>query len=113
MADLRARDLPLPLVEDCGDDWEERAFAGPDSPIAVQIYSPRASTAAPGCIYHIHGGGYVGGAAAQLEFLHRPLSAELECAMVSVDYRLAPETKFPGNIEDCYAGLRWTVAARG
>ena len=31
LADLRARDLPLPIVEDCGVDWEERAFEGPDS----------------------------------------------------------------------------------
>ena len=110
LADLRARDLPLPIVEDCGVDWEERAFEGPDSPIAVRIYRPRAATDALGCIFHIHGGGFVGGSVAEVEFLHRPLSAELECVIVSVDYRIAPETKFPGNIEDCYAALAWTFA---
>ena len=50
------------------------------------------------------------GAAAPLEFLHRPLAEELSCVIVSVDYRLAPETVFPGAIEDCYAGLAWTFA---
>jgi len=39
-----------------------------------------------------------------------PLAIELNCAIVSVDYRLAPETVFPGSIEDCYAGLAWVFA---
>ena len=110
LAELRARDLPLPIVDDCGIDWEERAVDGPDSPIAVRIYRPRAATDRLGCIFHIHGGGFVGGSVAEVEFLHRPLAAELECAIISVDYRIAPETKFPGNIEDCYAALAWTFA---
>jgi triacylglycerol lipase len=42
--------------------------------------------------------------------MHRPLAEALGCVIVSVDYRLAPETAFPGAIEDCYAGLTWTVA---
>ena len=108
LAELRNRDLPLPPVEDCGVDWEERGLDGPDSPISVRIYRLRAATEPLGCIFHIHGGGYVGGSVAEVEFLHRPLAAELDCAIVSVDYRLAPETSFPGNIEDCYAALAWT-----
>jgi triacylglycerol lipase len=58
-------------------------------------------------VYHIHGGGFISGQAAESESQHRALSAELGCVLVSVDYRLAPETCFPGNIEDCYAGLKW------
>ena len=108
LPELRNRDLPLPPVEDCGVDWEERGLAGPDSTIGVRIYRPRTATELLGCIFHIHGGGYVGGSVAEVEFLHRPLAAELNCAIVSVDYRLAPETSFPGNIEDCYAALAWT-----
>jgi triacylglycerol lipase len=80
------------------------------SEIALTIYQPRDSKGALPCIYHIHGGGYVGGAAAQLEPLHRPMSYDLECVIVSVDYRLAPEHPFPAGIEDCYAGLAWTFA---
>ncbi len=58
----------------------------------------------------IHGGGYVGGAAVTLEPVHRHLVEILGCALVSVDYRLAPETPFPGPLEDCSAGLAWLHA---
>lgn len=110
LTELRARDLPLPQVDDSGVDWEERSVEGPESQVRVRIYRPRAAAMPLGCIFHIHGGGYVGGSVAEVEFLHRPLAGELECVIVSVDYRLAPETAFPGNIEDCYAGLAWTFA---
>jgi len=108
LATLRARDLPLPAVDDWGVDWEERAVDGPEAPISVRIYRPRAAKGRLGCIFHIHGGGFVGGSVAEVEFLHRPLAAELECAIISVDYRIAPETRFPGNIKDCYSALAWT-----
>src|SRR5262245_5494540 len=78
---------------------------GPD--IKLHIYRPANAQPPLACIYHIHGGGYVLGAASDMEFQHRPLVADLGCALVSVDYRLAPETVFPGAIEDCYAGLAW------
>ena len=45
--------------------------------------------------------------------MHRPLAEELGCVIVSVDYRLAPETPHPGPVEDCYAGLAWTFAHAG
>lgn len=77
-------------------------------PITLRIYRPETVAGAPiGCIYHIHGGGYVGGSAAQVEFYIRPFARELGCAIVSVDYRLAPENPHPAPIEDCYAGLAW------
>lgn len=78
--------------------------------ISLHIYKPRDARALLPCIYHIHGGGFVGGGAAQLEALHRPLSYDLDCIIISVDYRLAPENPFPAGIEDCYAGLAWTFA---
>lgn len=78
--------------------------------ITLTIYKPRAAKNALPCIYHIHGGGYVGGSAAQLEPLHRPAAHALNCLIVSVDYRLAPEHRFPAAIEDCYAGLAWLFA---
>ncbi|MFZ5704756.1 MAG: alpha/beta hydrolase [Pseudomonadota bacterium] len=58
-------------------------------------------------IYHIHGGGYIVGKASEMVLRHQALVAELGCALASVEYRLAPETPFPGAIEDCYAGLAW------
>jgi acetyl esterase/lipase len=58
-------------------------------------------------ILHIHGGGYVGlGSGLGLRAL-QTLAADLDCVVVSVDYRLAPETKFPGSLEDNYAALTW------
>ena len=113
LAELRARDLPLPVLEsDCGVDLDLRAIDGPDGapPIPVRIYRPQNASGPLGCIFHIHGGGYVGGSARDVEFLHRPLAAELGCVIITLDYRLAPETQFPGNLEDCYAGLAWTFA---
>lgn len=92
-----------------------RAVPGPvGAPdITLTIYRPRAANGALPCIFHIHGGGYVGGSAAQLEPLHRPAAFDLDCVIVSVDYRLAPEHRFPAAIEDCYAGLAWTFANAG
>lgn len=86
-----------------------RQVPGPDGApdITLSIYAPRASPGTLPCIYHIHGGGFVGGGAAQLTPLHIPLAHDLGCVIVSVDYRLAPEHRFPAAIEDCYAGLCW------
>jgi acetyl esterase/lipase len=105
----------LPIPEDpatvAAVHSERRCIPGlagaPD--IALYTYRPKAagaSTPLP-CIFHIHGGGYVGGSAESLAPIHRALVAALGCALVSVDYRLAPETVFPGAIEDCYAALGW------
>ena len=58
-------------------------------------------------LLHMHGGGYVMGSAGMSEAATRDLAVELGCAIYSVDYRLAPETRFPGAIEDCYAALAW------
>lgn len=110
LAELRARELPFPLMDDGGVRLEERDVPGPDGspPVPVRIYRPVQAARPPGCIFHIHGGGFVGGSAREVEFLHRPLAAQLQCVIVTVDYRLAPETCFPWNLEDCYAALAWT-----
>lgn len=58
-------------------------------------------------ILHTHGGGYIlGSPQSDLLNLQR-IAAQQGCLIVSVDYRLAPETRFPGSLEDNYAGLRW------
>ena len=60
------------------------------------------------CIFHMHGGGFVVGSAAMMDPSHRALALELDCShRLEVDYRLAPETLYPGAIEDCYAALAW------
>jgi len=75
--------------------------------VGVSIYSPKDMKELLPCIFHIHGGGFVRGSSAELCPVHQKLSLEANCVIVSVDYRLAPETHFPGAIEDCYAALRW------
>ncbi|MGF7153379.1 alpha/beta hydrolase [Novosphingobium gossypii] len=109
LADVRARAFPAPPTEDRGVTLERRGVPGSDGApeIALHIYRPTTEANPLPCIYHIHGGGHVAGQASDLEFLHRPLVADLECVLVSVDYRLSPEAPFPAAIEDCYAGLGW------
>lgn len=105
----RAREIPLPTPEENGTTLERRHVPGPKGAptIELHIYHPGDAARPLGCIYHIHGGGYVMGAAKSLEAIHRNIVSQLGCALVSVDYRLAPETPHPGPVEDCYAGLAW------
>lgn len=113
LADIRTGGRPLatpPIVAN-GVVRTERHVPGPAGApeILLTVYTPPGAGPFP-CIYHIHGGGYVMGAAASLEFRHRPLAEDLGAVIVSVDYRLAPETAHPGPVEDCYAGLAWVIA---
>ena len=91
---------------------ELRSIPGPKGApeVPVSIYRPLGVDEVLPCILHIHGGGYVLGSAAGSEAAHRRAVLELGCCIVSVDYRLAPETPFPGPVEDCYAALAWVVA---
>jgi triacylglycerol lipase len=100
---------PPPSIDKSNVEFQRRLVAGPpDAPdLALSIYLPRDAPRPLPCIYHMHGGGYIAGAAADLAPLHYPLARDVGTAIISVDYRLAPETIFPGAIEDCYAGLRW------
>jgi len=124
MPDIELSEAILPLVRAAPPRFEveardrertamstRRVPGPPDAPeVAVTIYRPTGATGLLPCIFHIHGGGYVTGSAASMEAVHRPLAADLNCCIVSVDYRLAPETRFPGAVEDCYAALRWLHA---
>jgi triacylglycerol lipase len=78
--------------------------------VAILIHRPDGVDEPLPCIVHMHGGGYVFGSPDADAPQHRRLAAELRCCIASVDYRLAPETPFPGPIEDCYAALTWLFA---
>lgn len=112
---MRANPLPLPPASaeaTAAIAIERRTVPGPEGapPVGVVLYRPHAATGMLGCILHIHGGGYVAGSTAAIEGVHIELAHTLGCVIVTVDYRLAPETCFPGNLEDCYAALAWTFA---
>ncbi|MFP5205684.1 MAG: alpha/beta hydrolase [Acidobacteriota bacterium] len=94
---------PAPLLPGVTKHMVPGAKGAPDVRVYVVGDSPGASKPA---VLHIHGGGYIlmSGAITPAE---TELAKELDCVVVSVDYRLAPETKFPGSLEDNYAALRW------
>lgn len=81
-----------------------------DPDVAVVITRPREQSGLSGAILHIHGGGYIAGDAASMAPAHRMMASALDCVIVSVEYRLAPETTAPGSLEDCYAALAWLIA---
>lgn len=87
----------------------ERHIPGPDNapPVRVIVYRPTNSSAAMPAILHMHGGGFVTGRPEMSDLINRQFAAEAGVVIVSVDYRLAPETPFPGPLEDCYAALKW------
>ena len=87
----------------------ERRIPGPSgSPeVRVLVYTPPGKNAQRPALLHIHGGGYVVGSPDMNHARNQNLAGELDCVVVSVDYRLPPETPFPGPVEDCYAALQW------
>lgn len=112
--------FPVPTLEDIRRDGAfevtERLVPGPAGApdVSLLICHPAAATGAVPCLYFIHGGGMMlgnnrsGGAAGALGH-----AEQLGAALVSVEYRLAPETPHPGPVDDCYAGLTWTVDHAG
>ncbi|MDB5475121.1 MAG: arylesterase [Phenylobacterium sp.] len=82
---------------------------GPEGapPVELIAYRPLATEGRLPSILHVHGGGFVGGRADAHAGKHQALALELNCAIITVEYRLAPETPFPGAVEDCYAALAW------
>ena len=83
--------------------------AGPAGDIPVRLYAPSAQQALPLIVY-FHGGGFVVGDLESHDVPCRMLALESGCVVVAVDYRLSPETRFPGPLEDCYAALVALVA---
>jgi acetyl esterase len=78
--------------------------------VRMLVMNPPSQAKDRGAVLYIHGGGMVVGSA-QSSLADKPqLALEHDCVVVSVDYRLAPETPFPGPQEDNYAALLWLVA---
>jgi acetyl esterase len=93
----------LPEPELTGD---RSMISGPDGDIEVVVMVPPGDGPRGG-ILHCHGGGMVLGSAWGFRRRLSTMALETGCVIVSVEYRLAPETPFPGPQEDCYAALRW------
>jgi acetyl esterase len=88
----------------------QRWIPGPGGPLAIRIYRPAGALKPPAFIY-LHGGGWVIGSLEGADAVCRRLVNATECAVFSVDYRLAPEHKYPAALDDAFAAVEWVVAA--
>ena len=87
---------------------EKRSIPGPIGALRVWIYTPAGARMGllPGLVY-FHGGGFVAGSLDTHDGICRSLANASGCRLVSVDYRLGPEARFPAAVEDACAATRW------
>ena len=97
---LAQSEIPVGAVAD-------RTIPGPNGPIPIRVYTPGSATGA--AIVYYHGGGWVIGGLDTHDPTCRALANAAGTTVISVDYRLAPEHKYPAAAEDCYAALRWVA----
>ena len=81
---------------------------GPE--VRVVLYKPEGLADLAPVVLQIHGGGFLFGTAELGDPRNRAMALAVGCAVASVEYRLAPETAFPGGLDDCYAALVWLHA---
>ena len=91
------------------DDHEAPGLHG-DPPVPVRVYRRRDAVDALPAIVSIHGGAFVAGSYDDTRATDEALADNLGCAVIGVEYRLAPETRYPGAVNDCYAALSWLAA---
>ena len=96
---------PLPRVEDI-------RIPGPAGAIPARVYAPHDSGPPRPIVGYFHGGGWVQGDLETHHGLCARLALHADALVVAIDYRLAPEHKFPAAVEDCYAAYRW-LSRRG
>lgn len=82
---------------------------GAGADISVVICTPAQPSLPRPALYLVHGGGMFSGTARQSMPAYMHLAEALGLVIVAVEYRLAPETPYPGPVEDCAAGLSWTL----
>lgn len=105
LAALAPPDEALPPIHSVQD----REIPGPDGQIPIRIYRPNDSQGLPVLVW-FHGGGWVLGDLDGAELDCRKLANDVGCVVISVDYRLAPETLFPGAVDDCTIATVWIAS---
>ncbi|MCZ2147400.1 MAG: alpha/beta hydrolase [Bryobacterales bacterium] len=91
---------------------EDIRIRGPEAEIPVRVYTPESLAPRPGLVF-FHGGGWVLCGLETHDVACRAIARRAGAVVVSVDYRLAPEHRFPAAVNDCYAALEWTAANAG
>ena len=102
---------PVPPIQAVAS-VEDVEVPADDRRVPVRIYRPSDAAGLPVLMY-MHGGGWSVGTLAGVDELCRRLAVGAGCAVVSVDYRLAPEHKFPSGLEDCLAVFSWLRSSAG
>jgi acetyl esterase len=87
---------------------EDITIAGPGGGLPLRMYTPEGTGHFPLFIY-LHGGGWVFGTLDQSDNVCRYFASKVGCIVISVDYRLAPEHKFPAAVEDAYCATQWAA----
>lgn len=91
---------------------ENLTVPGAEGPLAARLYAPKgAEEARLPVLLYFHGGGFTIGSLETHDSLCRQLALRSGAAVLSLDYRLAPEHKFPAAVEDCWAVMRWLPGA--
>jgi acetyl esterase/lipase len=122
---LELNDQTLPMLREVVRERYASAQSASDADVSVQTirvdrpsgglirvlaYRPRAASDSLPAVLHLHGGGYVMGVPELADRQHRAMAHVCNVAIYSVDYPLAPETIYPGQIEAAYAVLQWLHA---
>ncbi len=105
----RFRDLPRREVHP-GLRSEDRAIDGPSGPIPIRVYWPPAhGDSTPPVVVFLHGGGWAVGDLDTYDGIARMHAAGADAVVVSVDYRLAPEHRYPAAVKDAWAATQWVA----
>jgi acetyl esterase/lipase len=123
---IRARMKQKPKGERALVEFTRRLFQPPDwivklhsrgveiqptaAPVRGEWIIPPGAAGNSAALYYLHGGGYISGSAKTNRPVTVPLARKLERRVFSLDYRLAPENRFPAAVEDAVAGYRWLVS---
>ena len=97
---------PIPMAR-----IEPDAIPTPAGPIPVRLYVPRGPDRRRPLVVYYHGGGWVVGGLDTHDTTCRFLAHEIDAAVLAVDYRLAPESRFPAAVDDAFAAFEWAARA--
>lgn len=89
------------------ENIEDRRIPGPEQSILARLYRPKSDGGRLPILVYFHGGGWVFGDIDTHDALCRIVADGAGCLVASIDYRLAPEHKYPAGLDDCLAATRW------